>query len=383
MSYSCKILLDSISETNKRLTTFEITFPRIVLAEFNTHRMFSRNSASSRAIPFKKQIQRVVDNPFIPEQFPIDGKGMQPNSYIDSNNPAWKYAFAAWENARLSALDAAAHLYSTLDRNYNYDAEHLKIFRDWDWQNDEKPEPAIHKQIVNRLLEPFMWHTVIITATEFSNFFKLRCDENAQYEIRRIADLMYEAYNINKDWKGNSSGELGFIAKQQKLKVGEWHCPLVSKDDFKPIMLYLSECRDLDEPNAKDWNSYSSLETESWNNGSAEVILNAYIEIKKKISVARCARVSYLTHEGKRDIKKDLELFERLRTSGHWSPFEHIAQPYFNETIHVNTSAVGQYMLRSGAIDEDCNLRCGNFIGWKQYRKEFQDENCIEFRKEN
>lgn len=82
MSYSCKILLDSISETGKRLTTFEITFPRIVLAEFNTHRMFSRNSASSRAIPLEKQIERIVTDPFIPERFPINCSGMQPKEYV-------------------------------------------------------------------------------------------------------------------------------------------------------------------------------------------------------------------------------------------------------------------------------------------------------------
>src|SRR5688500_16020340 len=115
--YSAKIICDSISETGKRLTTFEITFPRIVLAEAKTHRVIrgmggnieeelwldglginddenlSRNSASSRAIPFRKQIDRIVENPYIPERFPLDGKGMQPGSYIDKESNPIMYSF--------------------------------------------------------------------------------------------------------------------------------------------------------------------------------------------------------------------------------------------------------------------------------------------------
>src|ERR1044071_105421 len=112
MSYSCKILLDSISETGKRITTFEITFPRIVLAEFNTHRMFSRNSASSRAIPFQKQIERVQNNPFIPDRFPKNVKGMQPQEYITRDNSTYTYDrdvsdYELCKNLWLRARDAA------------------------------------------------------------------------------------------------------------------------------------------------------------------------------------------------------------------------------------------------------------------------------------
>src|ERR1044071_5604729 len=130
MSYSCKILLDSISETGKRLTTFEITFPRIVLAEFNTHRMFSRNSASSRAIPFQKQIDRIREDPFIPEKFPINDKGMQPNKYVEKGSIEYDGARNQWIVCRNAAIHYAESLY------------HKNL---------------IHKQIVNRLLEPFMW----------------------------------------------------------------------------------------------------------------------------------------------------------------------------------------------------------------------------------
>lgn len=323
MGYSCKILLDSISETGKRLTTFEVTFPRIVLAEFNTHRMFSRNSASSRAIPFNKQVERVVNYPFIPEKFPLNVKGMQPAEYLEKdfeenrrgNLSQYDVCYEAWISARNSAIEAARYLYESNN---------------------------VHKQIVNRLLEPFMWHTVIVTATEFDNFFKLRTHPDAQYEIKRIADLMYEAYYECEQPGGNLS--------IQKLEVGEWHCPLIN---------YLEDSELI----------YNKIinETGIINNDDPRYKEN-YWNLAKKISVARCARVSYLTHEGKRDIEKDLELFERLRTSGHWSPFEHVATPHYRDTF-----LKGNYI----------NLPSGNFCGWKQYRKEFQEENCTNFRKEN
>jgi len=319
--YKAKIICDSISETGKRLTTFEITLPRIVLAEAKTHRVIrgmggnveeemwlsglglnddenlSRNSASSRAIPVEKMIKMVMENPFIPERFPLKGKGMQPVEWIEQDNPEYNRHKNYW----------------IYNRDFTVKSVEVAL-NDFGW----------HKQIANRLLEPFMWHTVIATATEWDNFFKLRTNEQAQYELRRIADLMYEAYHNSGQsvYNGNQCDRVH--AHQQKLKVGEWHCPLVFEEDLEPICELATG---YDFPD------------------------NAVIQLKKKISVARCARVSYLTHDGKRDIKKDLELFERLRTSGHWSPFEHVATPHPMETWH------------------------GNFRGWLQYRKIFNGEN--------
>ncbi len=368
MSYSAKIICDSISETGKRLTTFEITFPRMVLAEFNTHRMFSRNSASSRAIPFKKQIQRIVDNPFIPERFPIDGSGMQPNSYVDKDHSLdYNHASEAWMEARDAALDSACNLYSSLVIK--------NLFEDWDWQNSDKPEPAIHKQIVNRLLEPFMWHTVICTATEFDNFFKLRTNGQAQYEIRRIADLMYEAYHAWDDIESEVMLSLKSpdfknweAVKPKELKQGEWHLPFISGEDENLIIDYIES--------GKNKELY-----DDWYSGNTIDQREAILKCKKEVSVARCARVSYLTHDGKRDIEKDLELFEKLRTSGHWSPFEHVATPHFidEKFVRITTKILEDYP-ELGIPQTD--LRSGNFIGWKQFRKEFQDENCTHFRKE-
>ena len=359
MGFFARVILDSISETGKRITTFEVTFPRIVLAEFNTHRMFSRNSASSRAIPVSKQLERIRTNPFIPERFPKAQKGMQPSGYYEQGSSDYELAKNVW----LCARDAAIHHAKLLIG----DEPAMLEDSGSDFVSDKEIFLHTHKQIANRLLEPFMWHTVIVTATEFDNFFKLRTHPDAQAEIKTIADLMYEAYTAfdldtspcfdNQDPDINSiSGPNWETIRPQKLKDNEWHLPLVHKEDRKLI-------EDL-------WYSASG-DSFKWITNLVGLGKNVFIEIPKMISVARCARVSYLTHDGKRDIVKDLELFERLKTSGHWSPFEHVATPYFK--------AEKIYIFQPDMVNVD--LQSGNFFGWKQYRKEFQDENCTRFRK--
>jgi thymidylate synthase ThyX len=345
MGYSVKILLDSISETGKRLTTFEIQFPRIVLAEFNTHRMLSRNSASSRAIPFSKQLERVIQDPFIPERFPKNGKGMQPQGYYEKDSIDHKKATDIWLKARDKAIEQAKKLVG-MDEAWLEDSGN-------DLTSDRPQYLHIHKQIANRLFEPFQWHTVICTATEFDNFFKLRTHPDAQAEIKTIADLMYEAYHNNHCYNNRFNQCDRTHVHTQKLKVDKWHCPLVSEEDNQLVYSYLFQ-NGIDGDNKGVWR-------------------NAYNEIKKKISVARCARVSYLTHDGRRDIVKDLELFDRLKTSGHWSPFEHVATPFFNLVYNNASDKHGN--------NPEFDLQSGNFIGWKQMRKEFSDENCTDFRK--
>jgi hypothetical protein len=318
MSYSCKILLDSVSETGKRLTTMEITFPRCVLAEAETHRVFSgwdgnveeliihnlginvdknlsRNSASSRAIPINKMLDKVRTDPFIPEKWGKPVKGMGAKEYWPTDSQEHEILTAAWTNQLKTTISTVSFY-----------------------------EDIGNKEDLNRLLEPWLYHTAIITATEWDNFFKLRTDSAADWKIKKIADLMYSAYHNPQ-------------VQPTLLRYNEWHCPLVTKEDEVLIDDYIVE-----------------------NLGHESIIDSTNLEIKKKISVARCARISYLTHDGKRDIAKDLELFERLRTSGHNSPVEHIATPMNN---NVQWS--------------------GNFQGWKQWRKEFPNENCTYFRKEN
>lgn len=271
MAYSCKVILDSIGPAGKRLTTLEITLPRIVLAEFNTHRMLSRNSASSRAIPVAKMMQRVKDDPFIPIWWGKNQKGMQASEELEERHR--DAAIRSWLVARDVSLSMVEHMAVDLD---------------------------VHKQIANRLLEPWLWHTIIATATEWENFFALRRHKDAQPEIRRAADMMFEVME-------NSRGLV--------VKEGHWHLPLVTNVDEATLR-------------AAGYDDDRLI----------------------KISCGRCARVSYLTHDGRRDPEEDINLCDRLMKSGHMSPLEHAA--------------------RAMAMP----LMSGNFCGWKQYRKMLPNE---------
>lgn len=268
-------MADSVSPRGTRLTTFEVTFPRIVLAEFNTHRMLSRNSASSRAIPVEKMIRMVEEDPYIPTTWGKNQKGMQADE--DVNEHLAGAAEVVWLRHRDQAILSARALL----------------------------ELGIHKQLTNRLLEPFMFHTCIVTATEWDNFDHLRCHKDAHPEIRRAAVMMRDARSASEP---------------KAIGLDDWHLPLVFDEDIEQV---LKAAPTLDEARKQ----------------------------LAKISCGRCARVSYLTHDGKRDLAADIELCDRLVASGHMSPLEHAATPM---TYH-DMVAMGEMW--------------GNFRGWKQYRK--------------
>lgn len=156
---NAEIIADSINNQDVRLTTMQLTFPRYVLAQFNTHRQFSRNSASSRAIPIKTLIDRVENSPVVPKKFAANQKGMQPNNDILLDGKD------LWLSASRSATKWA------------------RKFKDL----------GVHKQWSNRILEPFLTVDVVVTATEWDNFFKLRCADDAQDEIRELACMMRDA----------------------------------------------------------------------------------------------------------------------------------------------------------------------------------------------
>ncbi len=241
--YEAKVIADSLSiPGGVRLTTIQATMPRIILAELNTHRNFSRNSASSRAIPVEKRIQAVLDNPFVPAAFGANKAGMQAGADLDAE--VNERSRLEWLTARNNAVDSA------------------KFLAEW----------GVHKQWANRLLEPFSWTTVVITATEWENFFNQRCSSMAQPEIREIAERTRRAMAESVP---------------RRLGNGEWHLPYV-----QPAELY----EDVDD-------------------------MNYFV----RLSTARCARVSYLTQEGKRDTAADIALYDRLYASKHLSPFEHPA----------------------------------------------------------
>lgn len=258
-----QILADSINtKTGDRLTTFRVRIPKWLLAEINTHRALSRNFASSRAIPSKKIREQVIQDPVIPVWWGVNQKGMQAESEL-SGLRLWA-AKKSWMWARYPAV----------------------IFH---WLGERL---GLHKQIINRILEPWMWADGIISATEWRNFFKLRTDAAAQPEFKKLADAMKSCYDVSDP---------------RKLKPPEWHVPLVS-----------------------------------FNADPATDVI--------QISAARCAKVSYLLRERSSNWDEDLKLHDRLANSGHWSPFEHQA-----------------YALPNSE-------RNGNFVGWMQYRKQFESE---------
>ena len=256
-----RVITDSISATGVRVTTLEVTMHRFVLAEFNTHRAFSRNSASSRARPISKVIASITESPAIPYEWGTNQAGMTPAPPLTGTDA--EYCTGVWLEARDAAIEFAKKL---------------------DAMN-------VHKSYVNRLLEPFAEHVCIVTSTEWENFYKQRCHKDAQGEIRVPAEEI----------------EAAIAASTPKLLAyGEWHTPFV-QDDEQHL---------------------------SWKE-------------KIELSVARCARVSYLNHDGKRDIAADLKLYSRLASQSppHLSPFEHVCTP----------AKPSEYIL-------------SNFEGWNQAR---------------
>lgn len=245
MSYSTKIIKDSLSPDGIRLTTFEVTFPRFILAEFNTHRILSKNSASSRAIPTEKIIAQVMDDPFVPE-FNQRVTGMGVGEPLDET--AQNAAKDVWLQARTNAVRSARALIH------------------------------IDKSRVNRLLEPFMWHTVIVTGTEWDNFFALRTHEGAQPEFRVIAEMM-QVFHDNTE--------------PDVCWDGEWHLPLVEQDE-------------IDHDNHGFWLG---------------------------VSAGRCARVSYDRHNDDEDPQASWDRADGLLRAGHMSPFEHQATPVRNVSV--------------------------------------------------
>lgn len=280
-TYSARVVKDSINN-GVRLTTLECTFPRIVLAEFNTHRVFSRNSASSRAIPTNTRIKSIKRAPFVPESFGKNKPGMSASEDVENQDEARKKWLESCEKATEFAQ----------------------------WFDEQK----IHKQLANRILEPYAWHTVICTATEWQNFFNLRIEENAQPEIRIISELMLQALKESVP---------------QELFSNQWHLPFIFEED-----------NEFDE------------------------------EQQIRLSIARCARVSYLTHDGRRDPSKDFGLYDMLVGNGHMSPTEHAAvvgeMGYYNSNRDFLSP---EYSCGYNGTKYGTHF-VGNFRApWIQYRK--------------
>lgn len=254
------------------------TYPRIILAEINTHRMLSRSTASSRAIPIHKQIEKVKTRPFIPSWIGASQSGMQANNEVDENDQ--RDFKGSWLELSVMACNTARYL------------DNL----------------GIHKQIVNRVLEPWGYVTSIFTATEWDNLYKLRCHKDAQPEFQALAYKMLEAH-----------------AQSVPLR-SDLHIPFGDKMEHG-----LSE------------------------------------EDKIKIACARCARISYENHDGNKDSADDLRLYEQLKKSGHMSPFEHVAKANINDTFVGNFQGWIQHrkmILNENIVKIDRDMLLANKPRW-------------------
>lgn len=174
-----------------RVLTFESRFPRFILPEVNTHRVFSRNSASSRARSIKRTFVEVMQDPFIPSPFTRNMRGMSGKPISPELQASCE---EAWLKARDCAVMSALDLLVGKEKRANLIGDDVTQYEQViDAYDMEADSPSIHKQHVNRLLEPFMFHTAIITATEWDNFFNLRIAPDAQPEIYELAVKMDEA----------------------------------------------------------------------------------------------------------------------------------------------------------------------------------------------
>lgn len=284
-----KIIADSISaHTDTRITTFELEYPRFIHSEFMTHRQFSRNASSSRAIPIDKMIEQVKTNTAIPIHWGLNQKGMQAKDEVTDEAKC----ISAWLDARDSAVKHA-----------------LKL-----------KELGLHKQIVNRVLEPFQMMKTLVTATSFDNFFNLRCHKDAQPEIKALAELMYEELTNSKP---------------KILYVNEWHTPYVEHtlDGAGEMQYYI---KNIDE---------SGTETD----------IKLSLDEAIKISCSCVAQVSYRKNDT--SIAKAISIYDKLVNSKpvHASAFEHCATPSTNLT------------------------QSGNFTNWLQYRQSIPNHVCHKF----
>lgn len=327
MEISARVVADSIAPCGARVITQVWKVPRPIQAEINTHRMLTRSSASSRAIPQAKMIKRITENPFIPRVWGINQSGMQASTALEGAEA--EAATVEWLRIRDVMIEEA----QKFQKRFN-----------------------LHKQIVNRLTEAWMMTEIIITATDLDNVWGLRCHPAAEPHFEAVARAARTAMDESTP---------------RVLSAGEWHLPFIDFDD--------------------------------------EVDGTIAPEDLFKVSMARCARVSYLNHDGKRDPASDLALFEKLIGGDpkHAAPSEHVAQAldwpkWYPSTVESLATAgpwpmpgtvydlrervvaarreraekqrapTQNHMFDEAALGE---LQSGNFLGFRQFRKTLENEN--------
>lgn len=306
---SAKILAYSRDHRGRYIVSWELEYPRFIHGEFMTHRLFSRNAASSRAIPVATMIQAILDQPAAPIHWGQNQPGMQADKELEPFEMA--HVMLMWEEAAYEAAMSA---------------------RAMDLM-------GAHKQIVNRLLEPFQTMKTVMTATCLDNFFWLRNHKDAQPEIRELARLMWEALQG---------------ATPNQIFAGDWHVPYFQGRIANGA-----------------W--YEGLETAS-------------LEDALAISASCCAQVSYRRLDD--TLEKAQIIFQRLVDSKpvHASPFEHQATPMLSGDYEdmlirrLKEDLVGCFDDGVTHTDRNGNLWSGNFIGYIQHRQLLDDHTCWEYK---
>lgn len=292
MSFSAKMITDSISPTGKRLKTMLLRYPRFIHSELMTHGRLSKNASSSRAIPVERMIAMLREDPAKPVHWGANQRGMQASGEISEEDQ--EICENIWLNAMETAIDYAQDL---MARN-------------------------LHKQVANRILEPWAHMTTLVTGTEFENLYALRRHKDAQPEFKVLADLMWEC-------EQESVPSL--------LDYGHWHLPFILDSDWVDIRNRIT------------------------NNGVLRIMptYEQMAEIALKVSTARCARTSYVTMDGIRStIDADIALYEQLVGSMpvHASPAEHQGMPDRRFGNELDGYAWDKPQLH------------GNFVGFIQHR---------------
>lgn len=318
---SVKIVADSISPSGSRITTFELEYPRIIHSELMTHRLLSRNAMSSRAIPIKKMIEQVQQNPAMPVKFGKNQPGMQDAGEHSAQLGDGYSAEEWWKLAGLSAARFAA----------------------------EFADAGYHKQIANRLLEPYQRMKTVVTATDWNNFFWLRVDPDADPTIYELAKAMKEAID-------NSIPD--------PLEPGQWHTPYVD---------HVYGFEDIDDKECAVFEGYCVLDEEN-----KPVMLT--LEEALAISASCCAQVSYRVLNTSKE--KALDIYEKLVSGNkvHASPFEHQATPMteYREIENSDYLTIGHINFPRDPssweegithADRQGQLWSGNLRGWRQHRQ--------------
>lgn len=283
---STKVVAHSKHPLGDELITLEIELHRFILPEFNTHRSVSRNFQSSRAVPVEKMLEQVRNDPALPVHWGKNQRGM------------------VAEEECSNKIVYFGNLYDmmSVDEFWRDAAESSVAYAEC------LVKAGYHKQIVNRLLEPFMWTKGVVTATReaFEAFFKLRCAYDAQPEIKLLAERMREAIGTSK---------------LRKLKYGEWHLP------------------------------YSDHANE-----------DLTIKDKVKVSTSCCAQVSFRVLDDSLDKAKKIYDMLNLPTNGVFSE----SSPHFSPTEHQALCMKPEDNEGLTGSDVGGNFQTKNFF---QYRK--------------